>query len=232
MVVDAVSGSAGPDWSSYQNYVDSIRESGKIAVDKIGEARIPADDDNSNSGLEGFVLGGGVVDGNGELIAAVPDMKYVDTSGSDYVRESENDSDIYGEVRQKSDKSRILSYKFVQEMFPVIVNSMWGNDSGGNFLDNLFGRNNTNDGLIGLLNNINVLNEGLYNFQDSLEHGSLSDESYSGFFELNNPKIDELADSIVGAYGAVTNDDKAWAIRDWVQKNLEYVSDMENWGMN
>ncbi|MFH0808194.1 MAG: transglutaminase-like domain-containing protein [archaeon] len=209
------------------SYVDMARNE-EVAVAE----RVP--DFSSASGLEDFVLGGGIIDENGELIIdnsqATKLYAMGDVEKSDYVRESVDSSDIYSEVREKSQRSRILSYSFIQDLFPAIVNSMWGN-SGGSLIDNLFGTKKGDEDLLNLLNSVVTAEQNLMNFQESLKQGSLSDNDFSGYFELNNPKLDSLADRIVAEYGAVTDDEKFSAIEKWVQKNLEYVSDMDNWGV-
>ena len=204
---------------------------------------------NPTSSLENFVLGGGIIDGNGELIAKVPEIEeiykldtkkiYTDidktfgtlaynlTKQKNY-SDNDKDYDIYSEARGTSQKSKILSYSFVESLFPAVVNSMWEN-SGVSLIDNLFGNKN-DSGLLDILNSINQINKNLVEFQGSLEYGQLSENDYSVYLEKNSTKLEELANDIVKNYDAVTQDEKAYAIMDWVQENLTYTSDIEHNG--
>lgn len=55
-----------------------------------------------------------------------------------------------------------------------------------------------------------------------------SSEDYTEYLQFPNPKIQALASSIVSPMD--TNDEKMYKIEQWVQNNIEYVSDVENYG--
>lgn len=54
-----------------------------------------------------------------------------------------------------------------------------------------------------------------------------SEEDYTRYLQFPNPKIQALASSIVSP--GDTNDEKMYKIEQWVQNNIEYVSDIENY---
>ncbi len=222
-----------------------------VGMKKDNDERVPS---SNSAGIEDIVIGGGIVDQYGELIANpsasvkinkldIEDsykdidsvfgaLAYDLTNQGSYVGVSKNDSDIYNEVRQASQKSKILSYAFVQDLFPTIVNS-WG--SGNSLVDTLFG-NKKDDGLLSILNSISELNRNLVDFQNSMDHGRLNAFDHSEYLSRNSGKLESVADYITDEYKVkigksnLSDDDRAYAIMEWVQENLKYVSDMDHHG--
>lgn len=58
--------------------------------------------------------------------------------------------------------------------------------------------------------------------------GTSSEEDYTGYLQFPNTKIQSLARAIVSP--GDTDDQKMYKIEQWVKDNIEYVSDVKNYG--
>lgn len=80
-----------------------------------------------------------------------------------------------------------------------------------------------------LLGDIQRIQENWMQLKLEMIYGKkLETNKYGKYLEYPNAEIHALAMSIVGS--AVTNDEKAWLITVWVQENIEYKSDLANYG--
>lgn len=81
-------------------------------------------------------------------------------------------------------------------------------------------------------NNINSLLGNMLSIRMAVislpSNGTTSDEGYEDYLQFPNAQIQALASSIVSPTD--TNDQKMFKIEQWVQNNITYVSDLENYG--
>jgi len=78
-----------------------------------------------------------------------------------------------------------------------------------------------------LLGNINKIKMSWMNLKISMLEGQESEEDYSMYLQFPNADIKALVNTIVSP--GDTNDEKAYKILMWVQENIEYKSDIENY---
>jgi len=70
----------------------------------------------------------------------------------------------------------------------------------------------------------------LFRIQAGVDYGNASSLDYEKYLQQGNPKIKALAMAIVNPWD--NNDTKMFKIEQWVIKNIEYISDWENYGMD
>ncbi|NPE26964.1 transglutaminase domain-containing protein [Methanococcoides sp. SA1] len=152
---------------------------------------------------------------------------------SEHIGESDDDRDIYSMVSTyQSHKSKILSSNFIQNYLIPSSSSMPWSDSGNGLLDILFNNSGADSELVSILQSAIELKVNQAEFEDSLQHGRLSSEDYSGYLCKGDDDIGKLANDIIAKAGARTDDDKAYALMDWVQDNMKYRTDMKNHGVD
>jgi hypothetical protein len=78
-----------------------------------------------------------------------------------------------------------------------------------------------------LLQDIQQIQMNWINLKMSMIEGTKSEEDYSMYLQYPNAEIKALVNTIVSP--GDTNDEKAYKIMSWVQDNIEYKSDFENY---
>jgi len=78
-----------------------------------------------------------------------------------------------------------------------------------------------------LLDNVHKIQMNWINLKISMIEDTKSEEDYSVYLQFPNADIKTLVNTIVSP--GDTNDEKAYKIMNWVQDNIEYKSDFENY---
>ncbi len=144
---------------------------------------------------------------------------------------SNGNDNFYDQIFNR--KREILKTGFNDIWFPsggVNGGVPWG--GGGNTLMDILIGPKVNSELFDLFKSMNSLKINQANFVSAMDHGQISSNDYSGFLQKGNSDLERIAGSIT--QGHRTQDDKMYAIREWIQddRNLAYQTDLKNHGVN
>jgi predicted transglutaminase-like cysteine proteinase len=132
----------------------------------------------------------------------------------------------------KSLKSQLYSNFFADYVLPYLIPSDSNAWSGSGLMDILVGAARIDTELLGILQSAIELKENQANFESSLISGSLHEEDYSGYLSRGDSELERIANEIVSDAGAVTDEEKVYAIMCHIQDNMKYVTDQENHGVS